>query len=161
MPDYSKILSVIATSTDADQLRNFQTNAQAKGVTVIAEAAFNRLLVILSDQPPGTVEADFWTMIHAFEEVLRNERGRTVRMTRTRQKVARVGVVQTLIDFATSKTPTDGFDALIARGLYGLTGEALVLKHAALFEPDVLAAARARLEAAGVAEPSTDPLPTV
>ncbi|MCU0881822.1 MAG: hypothetical protein MUF14_04035 [Hyphomonadaceae bacterium] len=55
MPDYSKILTVIATSTDAGQLRNFQANAQAKGVTVIAQAAFNRLLAILVDHPPGSL----------------------------------------------------------------------------------------------------------
>ncbi|MCU0881823.1 MAG: hypothetical protein MUF14_04040 [Hyphomonadaceae bacterium] len=93
-------------------------------------------------------------MIHAIEEVLRIERGKTVRLTRTRQKVAKVGEIQTLIDFATAASPTEGFDALLARGLPELTAEALVLKHAARFEPPVLAAAGARLAAAGVTLPS-------
>jgi hypothetical protein len=154
LPDYSKILAVIAASTDADQLRNFEKNARTKGVKVIEEAAFSRLLSILTDsvpnRPPHSLERDFWTMIHAFEEILRAERGRTVRMTRTRQKVARVGVVQILIDFATAATPTDGFDTLIERHRPDLTGEALVLRHASLFEPAVVAAASARLESVGV-----------
>ena len=88
--------------------------------------------------------------IYAFEEVLRDERGKTVRLSRTRQKIGRVGVKQTLIDFATSKAPTDGFNMLIERGLPELTGEALVLKHSGAFDLGVQNAAKQRLEDAGV-----------
>lgn len=150
MSDHTRILASIAASTDADQLRRFRENAQKKGVTVVADAAFRRLIEILPEQAPGSIEHDFWMTIHAFEEVLRDERGRTVRLSRTRQKIGRVGVKQTLIDFATSKAPTDGFNMLIERGLPELTGEALVLKHSESFDPEVQAAAKQRLEDAGV-----------
>lgn len=60
------------------------------------------------------------------------------------------GAKQTLIDFATSKAPTDGFEMLIERGLPELTGEALVLKHGKSFETEVQTAAKERLENAGV-----------
>jgi hypothetical protein len=150
MSDHKKILASIGASTDADQLRRFRENAQKKGVTVVADAAFRRLIEILPEQAPGSIEHDFWMTIHAFEEVLRDERGKTVRLSRTRQKIGRVGVKQTLIDFATSKAPTDGFNMLIERGLPELTGEALVLKHSGAFDLGVQNAAKQRLEDAGV-----------
>lgn len=150
MSDHTKILASIAASTDADQLRRFRENAQKKGVTVVADAAFRRLIEILPEQAPGSIEHDFWMTIHAFEEVLRDERGKTVRLSRTRQKIGRVGVKQTLVDFATSKAPTDGFNMLIERGLPELTGEALVLKHSGAFDLGVQNAAKQRLEDAGV-----------
>lgn len=150
MSDHTKILASIGASTDADQLRRFRENAQKKGVTVVADAAFRRLIEILPEQAPGSIEHDFWMTIYAFEEVLRDERGKTVRLSRTRQKIGRVGVKQTLIDFATSKAPTDGFNMLIERGLPELTGEALVLKHSGAFDLGVQNAAKQRLEDAGV-----------
>lgn len=150
MTDHTKVLAFIASSTDAEQLRRLRENAQRVGVATVADAAFKRLLEILPEQAPGSIEHDFWMTIHAFEEILRDERGRTVRLSRTRQKIDRVGVKQTLIDFATSKAPTDGFNMLIERGLPELTGEALILKHSACFDMQVQTAAKQRLEKAGV-----------
>ena len=150
MSNHAKILASIAGSTDADQLRRFRENAQRMGVTAVADAAFRRLIEVIPEQAPESIEHDFWMTIHAFEEVLRDERKKTVRLSRTRQKIGRVGVKQTLIDFATSKAPTDGFNMLIERGLPELTGEALVLKHSESFDPGVQSSARQRLEDAGV-----------
>lgn len=150
MTDHTKVLATIAKSTDANQLRRFRENAKRMGVTVVADAAFRRLIEVLPEEAPGSIEHDFWMTIHAFEEVLRDERGKTVRLSRTRQKIGRVGVKQTLIDFATSKAPTDGFNMLIERGLPELTGEALVLKHNESFDSNVQMAAKQRLQDAGV-----------
>ena len=63
-------------------------------------------------QGPDSVVIDRQT-IHAFEHILSEERGKTTRLARTRQKVARVGVVQTLQDWATSAKSTDGFTMLL------------------------------------------------
>ena len=150
MADHKKVLASIAVATDPAKLRTLRENAQRLGVPEVEEAAFRRLVEILPEEAPGSIEHDFWKTIHAFEEILRDERGKTVRLSRTRQKIDRVGVMQTLIDFAVSKAPTDGFNMLIERGLPELTGEALVLKHANHFEPEVLDSARSRLEGAGV-----------
>lgn len=150
MADHKKVLASIAVATDPAKLRTLRENAQRLGVPEVEEAAFRRLVEILPGETPGSIEHDFWKTIHAFEEILRDERGKTVRLSRTRQKIDRVGVMRTLIDFAVSKTPTDGFKMLIERGLPELTGEALVLKHASHFEPAVLDAAKSRLEGAGV-----------
>lgn len=150
MADHKKVLASIAVATDPAKLRTLRQNAQRLGVSEVDDAAFRRLVEILPEGAPGSIEHDFWKTIHAFEEILRDERGKTVRLSRTRQKIDRVGVMRTLIDFALSKTPTDGFNMLIERGLPELTGEALVLKHSGHFEPAVLEAAKSRLEVAGV-----------
>lgn len=82
--------------------------------------------------------------------MLSEERGKTVRLSRTRQKIARVGVMQTLRDLVMSKTPAQGFEMLLERNMPELTGETVVLRHKEHFEAEVDAAAYLRLEAAGV-----------
>lgn len=148
--DHSKILDNIAKSTDASQLRRIRDNAKRLRETAVDDAAFRRLVEILAQHEPGSIEHDFWKTIHAFEELLRDARGKTVRLSRTRQKVSKVGIKRTLIDFAMNKAPTSGFEMLIEMDHADLTGEALILKHGLSFDSEVRAAARKRLENAGV-----------
>lgn len=147
---HDKMLTLIAACRDPEKLRSWIRNARGKNEPVIAEAAFRQLIAILPKERPGTIEYDFWQTIHAFEHVLSDERGKTTRLARTRQKVARVGEIQTLQDWALSKKSTDGFAMLLERNMPDLTGEAIVLRHAAHFSVDVVAAARRRLELADV-----------
>jgi hypothetical protein len=81
----------------------------------VEDAAFRRLIAILPKNKPGTVEYDLWRTIYAFEHVLTSERGKTTRLSRTRQKVARVGEIETLKDRAIATQSTDGFNMLIGR----------------------------------------------
>lgn len=150
----AKVLSTIPNMTDAAKLRSLRTNALRLKQIEVADAAFRRLCEVQPEEKFGTVEHDFWQTIFAFEEFRSEERGRITQLSRTRQKVRRVGVRQTLIDFATSKAPTSGFDMLIERGLPEWTGEAIIIKHAADFDDHVVAAAKARL--AAVAAGSTE-----
>lgn len=145
-----RMLKFVDTCNNPEQLRTLVKNARNRGATDLAEAAFRRLVKILPSEQPGTVEHDFWRTVHSFEEVLSEERGRTTRLSRTRQKVSRVGVRQTLIDWALSKTETEGFTMLLERGLADLAGEAIILRHQDGFDAEVVRAARARLEASGV-----------
>ncbi len=150
MTDNSKAIAIIESSTDPAQLRRFIENARRMKALDVRDAAFRRLVEILPEEEPGSVEHDFWRSIHALEQVLLEERGKTVRLSRTRQKIARVGVMQTLRDFAAKKSPSQGFEMLLERGMPELTGEAIVLRHTDLFDPEVVTAARTRLVAVGV-----------
>lgn len=150
MKDHAKILALIESCDDSEKLRLWITNARKKGEDGVAEAAFRRLIAVLPKEKPGTIEHDFWQTIFAFEHALSEERGKTTRLARTRQKVARVGEVQTLKDWALSSTKTDGFAMLLERNMPELTGEAIVLRHANSFDTEVVAAASRRLEEAGV-----------
>jgi hypothetical protein len=145
-----KMIDFASRCEDPEQLRSIIHNARARGATALADTAFRRLISILPQERPGTVEHDFWQTIFAFEHALTEERGRTTRLARTRQKVARVGVLQTLEDWAVSNKETDGFKMLLDRGMPELTGEAIVLRHSNRFSAPVVSAARSRLEKAGV-----------
>ena len=150
MKDVTKILALIEGCDDPEKLRVWITNARRIGELSVEDAAFRRLIAVLPKEKPGTVEHDFWQTIFAFEYALTDERGRTTRLARTRQKAARVGEIQTLKDWALRTTNTAGFTMLLDRKKPELTGEAIVLRHADSFEAEVVAAARRRLEGANV-----------
>jgi hypothetical protein len=143
-------LKYITNCENPGELKNLHQNALRQNEEQVASAAFLRLISIVPAEKLGTVEHDFWTMINAFEFSLSEERGRTTRLSRTRQKVARVGVVETLKDWAINNKDTEGFRMLLDRGMPELTGEAIILRHQEIFAENVRAAARTRLEKAGV-----------
>ncbi len=146
----SKILASIAKCDDPKMLRTWIANAEKKKDAVIADAAFRRLVSLVPAEKKGTVEHDFWQSIHALEFVLSKEKGKTTRLSRTRQKIDRVQVVQTLRDLTLSKKPSAGFAMLIERGMPELTAEAVVLRHLKTFDEEVRTAACNRLTGAGV-----------
>ncbi|MFT4793817.1 MAG: hypothetical protein ACI9ZM_001972 [Paracoccaceae bacterium] len=150
MADNSRIFAAIEVQTDPAKLRALMANARRKSVVDVYAAAFRRLTDIAPEEEPGTVEYDFWKGIAAVEQTLLEERGKAVRATRTRQMVRKHGVIGTLGKLVTAKADDDGFDQIMARDLPELTGEAVVIKHSSAFEPEIIAAARARLARAGV-----------
>ncbi len=150
MADHSRVIAIIETANNPDKLRQLMANARRMNAKEVEDAAFRRLVEIMPQEAPGTVEHDFWRSIYALEQVLSEERGKTTRLSRTRQKITRVGVMQTLRDLAMSKTPAQGFEMLLERSMPELTGEAVVLRHKGHFEAEVVAAAHLRLEASGV-----------
>jgi hypothetical protein len=148
MSSNADLIAIISQCDDEQKLRNWIENASKRGATDVADAAFKRLVAILPQEEPGSLEWDFWRTIHAFELILSNERERTMRLSRTRQKVGRVGVVQTLIDWALDDKETKGFAMLFERNMLDLTGEAIILRHPTRFEVPVRDAAARRLERA-------------
>lgn len=143
-------MRAVATSTDAEQLKRLMERARAMEVSEVYNSAFAKLLSLLPEDAPGTVEHDLWKSIHALEQVRSEEAGKTIRLSRTRQKLKRVGVMKLLEDFATDTASTEGFDMLIERALPELTGEAIVLRHPQHFSEAAVSAARTRLENVGV-----------
>jgi cardiolipin synthase len=152
--DHTQILNFIATCENPEQLRSTIVNARRENAADVEHAAFRKLISIVPSSRPGTVEHDFWQTIHAFEFVLTEERQKTTRLARTRQKVGRVGVVQTLADWALDTKQTKGFKMLMERAMPELTGEAIVLRHPEHFDSSVLASAKRRLELSSSASAS-------
>jgi hypothetical protein len=145
-----KILAFVERCESPEDLESLIRNATKLGNKVVAEAAFRRRISLVPDQSPGTVEHDFWQTVQAFEYSLTEERGKNTKLSRTRRKVAEVGVVQTLRDWTAGPQETAGFKILLARGMPEFTGEAITLRHPQHFEPKMLDAARERLTVAGV-----------
>jgi hypothetical protein len=140
-----RVLAAIAECADAGKLRAWLTNAKTN--ERVFGAVFQRLIEVAPASRPGTIEHAFEQVMHAGEELISTERGKTFRFARTRQKYARVGAVRILKDWM--KIPASqsrsGFDELITIGRPDLTGEAIVLRFAELFEPAELETARQRL----------------
>jgi len=146
----TKILAFIERCENPAELESLIRNATGLGNMVVAEKAFRKRISLVPVETPGTMEHDFWQTVHAFEYALSAERGRTVKLSRTRQKVADVGVAQTLRNWAPGSQEAAGFQMLLARGMPEFTGEATTLRHPEHFEPQILEAARERLTKAGV-----------
>ena len=149
-PNRARILDVIEKCDDPAALRRFMKNAKQRGGDDVYDAAFQRLITVQPSVQVGTIAHDIWRTIYAFEELLKEERGKTVRLTRTRQKIQKDGEIKTATDLTLKKTPSDGFRMLKERGMLELSFEALVLARAEHFPSNVVEAARARLEAEGM-----------
>lgn len=144
-----RALERIATCNDPGELRRTAENAKSASNNVVREAAELRLYAISPEADPGTLEYDVWQSIYALEGALTNERGKTTRLARTRQKIARQGEETTVSDLI-RKPASEGYRMLLERGWPELTFEAVALRHANRFDAQVLKAARERLNDSGV-----------
>lgn len=149
-PPEQAALQQIAILEDAQKLRSLIDNARRLKSLVVERAAFARLCIVQPQSDVGSVEHDVWQSIHALEEMHRLSRGKTIRLTRTRQKIARDGEIQTVADLALKPDASQGFIDLIALGHPELTFEAVVIRHPAMFTETVQSAARLRLGASGI-----------
>lgn len=144
MTDYSKQLAFIETCEIPRKLRQLLAQAKASGVAVLEQAAFARLVALEPQELPGSLEYDFLRSTEAFERVI------GTRLSPIRQKVAREGVSQVLLDFVLKDEMSEDTRARLDHGMPELTTEALVLRHPDRFGPITQDAARARLVEAGV-----------
>ena len=149
-PARSRIFDNIGNCDEPVKLRQYMKNARQRGADDVYNAAFQRLISVQPSAEVGTVAHDVWRTIFAFEELLKEERGRTVRLSRTRQKIQRDGEVKTVMDLTLKAEPSDGFNMLKDRGILELSFEALVVARAERFPEDVVDAALARLESHGM-----------
>ncbi len=148
-PDVERVLKIIESSADPKSLSQLAANARKKGKLNVARTAELRLYEILPSEKPGSFEHDVWRSIYALEGTLTNERGKTTRLGRTRQKIARVGELETVKHLIVGKKkPSEGFTMLIERQMPELTFEAVALRHPDRFDDVVLDAASERLKTA-------------
>src|SRR4051794_31092979 len=115
MDDHSAILTFIATCTDEAKLKQQVKNAKRKGATDVNNAALRRLATVLSFGLGDELTQDLWRTIYILEQILTTERGKTQLLHRTRQKLKRSSVKDTLAGWARRKE-TDGFKMLMERG---------------------------------------------
>lgn len=135
----------IRTCTDPEQLRQMSLNAHRQGQEDVRRAAQLRLYEVLPSAKPGTLEHDVWQSIYALEDQLKAERGKTVLLSRTRQKISRDGEERTVADLVLGKE-SEGFRMLTERNMTELTFEAVALRHPDRFDENVRKAATKRLQ---------------
>ena len=139
--DRSRIIDNIQRCDDPAKLRRYMKNAREYDAADVYDAAFKRLISVQPSAHIGTIAYDVWRTIFAFEELLKEERGRTVRLSRTRQKIQRDGEVKTVVGLVLKADPSDGLRMLKERGLLELSFEALVVVRGKDFPQHVVDAA--------------------
>lgn len=144
-----RAISYIGQCMDPDKLQQLATNAANQGDSEIERIALLKLYSVKPKHDPDTLEHDVWQSIYGLEGALKRERGKTILLSRTRQKIARDGELKTVSDLITGKA-SEGFAMLIERGMPELTFEALCLKHPDKFSEEVRAQAEQRLTDAGI-----------
>ena len=144
-----RALARIENSSDPKELGRIADNAGKAGNQMVRQAALRKRYAISPSAQPGTIEHAVWQSIYALDDALTEARGKTTRLARTRQKIAREGEMRTVADLV-QKSPSDGYRMLIERGWPELTFEFVALHHSDRFDAPVLEAARRRLNEAGV-----------
>jgi hypothetical protein len=136
--------------TDPKLLRGAMKNAEKAGMSDLVLKCQVRIAELAGQAYDEELEREFWTAVAAAEEISTQKNGKTTRLSRTRQKVGRVGVVQCLTDWALDPKVTQGFSILVDGGHSELTGEAIVVRHAAKFSADAVESAKKKLAEHGV-----------
>jgi len=149
-PQERAALARIEELEDPARLRVLIENARRKKSEIVEAAAFRRLCHVQPDAQPGSVKHDVWQAVHALEEMLSDERRKTVRLSRTRQKIARHGEAKTVADLTLKPEPSPGFTLLVDRGAPQLLFEVVALRHPTVFDETTRDAARIRLIDAGL-----------
>ena len=104
------------------------------------------------DDPSDPVVRATFEAVAAYEQTLHDKHGKNVSASRTRQKIAKKGVYQSLIEWSGLHGNRPGFQHLIEAGLPEFTFEAVVIRFAERFPPDAVAACRETLRKAGAPE---------
>ena len=153
-----KVLDAIENCSDIKKLQNWINNAKKSNNSIVETAAFNRLVKVAPNANnkqdivynENSVEYDFWKTIHAFEQILKEEKGKTIRLARTRQKVKRIGEIAIIKEWSISPERSDGFKMLVERNRPELLGEAIAIRHPDVFSQEIIDLAKEKLEAAGI-----------
>ncbi len=140
----------LSNEWDREKLRNWMASAKRMNRPDVYEDAFRQLCRDEGRNIDDPLEAEFAIVMRALEEALTAESGRTKRLSRTRQKLGRVGVRKTLADLALKSQPSLGFKKLLEFNMTDMSAEALILKYAAEFDDAVVVAARKRLTEYGI-----------
>jgi hypothetical protein len=139
--------------SDPTKVRQLLTNAERLNATELATACRRRLYELRGANLDDPVERRLAEAVAALEETYREKHGRAQAAGYTRRKIADVGAVATLSDWALKPDVTVGFVALVEGGMAEFTGEYVIAEFPDRFEPHVVAAARKRLEQYGVELP--------
>ncbi len=139
-----KMIEYVRNCSDPIKLRQIAVNAAKLNNMELQRSAKLRLYAVLPAEMPGTLEYDVWQSIHALEDALSDERGKTIRLSRTRQKITRDGERKTVADLVVGKE-SEGYRLLVERSMTDLTFESVALRHPDLFSPAELEASKKRL----------------
>ena len=147
LPDYSRILTLIAECRDPEKLMAFFLNAQKKNVSEVRDAASTQLNALRPVHKEGSFEFAFWDILMAHHKILLENGRPTNRLMRAWKTAQREDEAEALTQWVENGDQAWGFEHLISQGLLDMTAEKLVLRFPKRFEPDLCDQARQRMKA--------------
>lgn len=136
----------VSSFTDKVELTKLMANAKRLGNEQVYDDAFRRRAELEGANVEDPLHARFMEVLGAYEGLLREKHGRNQPAGRTRQKMAKAGIEQCLIDWSLDTKESEAFQLLSDRGMLELTGEHVVTQLPDRFDGRVVEAAKARLE---------------
>jgi hypothetical protein len=114
----------------------------------LAREAHRRAVELRAVRHGGTSAAELEALqaVYAYEKVLSDKRGRTVRASRTWQMIERHGIITAVERAVDRKQVTAGYMALVAMGMQDFAFEAVVCRHPDVFSPGALERSQERLK---------------
>lgn len=91
------------------------------------------------------VDRALWTALHAYEYLKGREKGKTTRATYLRRKISQTDIVTAVSGSVLKGGKTSGLQALQDMGRLDASFEAVVVKYAESFAPEVVEAAKQTL----------------
>ena len=155
MTNNANALAYVEKCKTLKELRNIITNAQAqilagKDIATaqnVYNAALGRYWEMSAAEHDAGPEVDraLWTALHAYEYLRGQEKGRSARATYLRRKISQTDIVTAVSDSVLRAEKTLGLQALRDMGRLDASFEAVVVKYAESFAPEVVAAAKQTL----------------
>jgi hypothetical protein len=138
-----------------EECRIVMERALAKGKQDLYSVAFRhfcRLSGAQYDDPTDPLIRAAFEAVAAYEQILKEKHGKNVTASRTRQKIAKKGVYQSIVEWSKLHGNRPGFHTLIDAGMPEFTFESVVVRFSDRFTPDVVSSCRETLKKAGVQE---------
>jgi hypothetical protein len=155
MTNNANALAYVEKCKTLSALKNIITNAKAdlaagKDVATaqkVYDAAVGRYweMSAAKHESGAAVDRALWTALHAYEYLKGQEKGKTSRATYLRRKISQTDIVTAVSGSVLKGSKTTGLQALREIGRLDASFEAVVIKYAEAFAPEVLAAAKRTL----------------
>ena len=137
----------VARLNTPEECEQFALNV-ANSHPELAQAARRRAVELRAALHAATsaAEREALQAVYAYERVLCEQRGKTVRATRTWQMIERHGIITAVERAVNRKNVTAGYKALVEMGMQDLAFEAVVCRHPTLFSSEALKRSQERLK---------------
>ena len=159
MTNNANALANVEKCKTLSQLNNVIKNAKAdlaagKDVATaqkVHDAALGRYWEMSAAKHGGGAAIDqaLWTALHAYEYLKGQEKGKTSRATYLRRKISQTDIVTAVSGSVLKGGKTSGLQALRDMDRLDASFEAVVVKYADSFAPEVVAAAKRTLAELG------------
>jgi len=137
------VLSKLKTPESCEQ---YATNVESRHPD-LALAARRQAVALRAARHGATsdVEQAAWRAVYAYERARSLEAGKTIRASRTRSMIERLGALAAVERIVTRRQESMGYQTLAAMGMLDMAFEAVVIDHPDAFSAEALVRSRQRL----------------